>query len=154
MKDELSQHVVQCPRCRTKNRVRSVGGQARPVCGKCGATLETAPAMPAIVTDTNFDSVVAKSKIPVLLDMWAAWCGPCRMIAPTIERLAAELAGQVLVAKLDVDANAATANRFRVQSIPTLLVIKDGHEVDRLVGLQTREAILKRLENHITLSNS
>lgn len=89
------------------------------------------------------------SGLPVLLDMWAAWCGPCRMIAPTIEKLAAELAGKVLVGKLDVDANPATASRFHVQSIPTLLIFKDGREVDRLIGLQSREAILRRLENHL-----
>lgn len=81
--------------------------------------------------------------------MWAAWCGPCRMIAPTIEALARELSGKVLVGKLDVDANPRTASRFGVQSIPTLLVLKDGREVDRLVGVQSREAILRRLQAHL-----
>lgn len=81
--------------------------------------------------------------------MWAAWCGPCRMIAPTIEALARELSGKVLVGKLDVDANPRTASRFGVQSIPTLLVLKDGREVDRLVGVQSREAILRRLQSHL-----
>ena len=89
------------------------------------------------------------SHLPVLLDMWAAWCGPCRMIAPTIEALARELSGKVLVGKLDVDANPRTASRFGVQSIPTLLVLKDGREVDRLVGVQSREAILRRLQAHL-----
>lgn len=149
MKNDTSQQVVQCPRCGTKNRIRPVGGKVRPVCGKCGESLDAFPAAPVIVTDANFDSIVAKSKMPVLLDMWAAWCGPCRMIAPTIEKLAAELAERVLVAKLDVDANPVTASRFGVQSIPTLLILKDGREVDRLIGLQSREAILRRLENHL-----
>ena len=98
------------------------------------------------VTDANFYDVVAASKVPVLLDLWAAWCGPCRMIAPIIEQLASELDGRVLVGKLDVDANPQTASRFGVQSIPTLLVIKDGREVDRLVGLQQKNSILQRLQ--------
>jgi thioredoxin 1 len=92
-----------------------------------------APAMdPVVVTDANFSQVVEKSPVPVLLDLWAAWCGPCRMIAPTIEMLARELAGKALVGKLDVDANQRTAAKFGVQGIPTLLILKEGREVDRL----------------------
>ena len=78
-----------------------------------------------------------------------AWCGPCRTIAPTIEMLARELAGRVLVGKLDVDANTRTAAKFGVQGIPTLLILKNGREVDRLVGVQTREQILRKLNPHI-----
>ena len=123
--------------------------QKQPVCGKCKAELP-APAMdPVTVTDANFSQVVESSSVPVLLDLWAAWCGPCRMVAPTIEMLARELAGKVLVGKLDVDANQRTAARFGVQGIPTLLILKDGREVDRLVGVQSREAILARLNRHI-----
>jgi thioredoxin 1 len=101
------------------------------------------------VTDANFSQVVEKSPVPVLLDLWAAWCGPCRTIAPTIEALARELAGKVLVGKLDVDANQRTAARFGVQGIPTLLVLENGREVDRIVGVQSREAILSALQRHI-----
>ena len=85
----------------------------------------------------------------MLLDLWAAWCGPCRTIAPTIEMLASELAGKVMVGKLDVDANKRTAARFGVQGIPTLLIIQNGREVDRLVGVQSREAILRRLQPYV-----
>lgn len=148
MAETVSQ-IVACPKCGANNRVRPTAGSLKPVCGKCGTLLTAEPAKPLIVTDSNFNSVVMNSGLPVLLDMWAAWCGPCRMIAPTIEKLAAELAGKVLVGKLDVDANPATASRFHVQSIPTLLIFKDGREVDRLIGLQSREAILRRLENHL-----
>lgn len=84
--------------------------------------------------------------MPVLLDMWAEWCGPCRMIAPLIDELAQEMAGRVCVAKLNVDQNPVTADRFNVRSIPALLVLKAGREVDRMVGAQPKAEILRRLQ--------
>jgi thioredoxin 2 len=142
--------IVACANCGAKNRVSLDSAlQKQPVCGKCKAELP-APAMdPVTVTDANFSQVVESSPVPVLLDLWAAWCGPCRMVAPTIEMLARELAGKVLVGKLDVDANQRTAARFGVQGIPTLLVLKNGREVDRMVGVQSRDQILKKLSPHI-----
>ena len=138
--------IVTCPNCGAKNRVNFDGAlKQQPVCGKCKQPLPAPSTEPVVVTDANFISVVEKSAIPVLLDLWAAWCGPCRMIAPTIKTLASELAGKVLVGKLDVDANPRTAARFGVQSIPTLLILRDGKEIDRIVGVQSREAILRRL---------
>jgi thioredoxin 2 len=114
------------------------------VCGKCKAALETGG--PAQVTDASFASDVEASGIPVLLDLWAEWCGPCHMLAPTINQLSSELAGRVKVAKLNIDENPATANRFGVRSIPTLLILEGGREVDRLVGVQPKQEILRRLE--------
>ena len=142
--------IVTCTNCGTKNRIRPDAAiEKAPVCGKCGSLLPPPSTKPAIVTDANYSELVEGSHLPVLLDLWAAWCGPCRMLAPTIEGLARELAGRVLVGKLDVDANQRTAGRFGVQGIPTLLILKDGREVDRLVGLQSREAILQRLKAFI-----
>jgi thioredoxin len=102
---------------------------------------------PVDITDATFTAEIENSAMPVLLDLWADWCGPCHMLAPTIEQLATEMAGRVKVGKLNIDENPGTANRFGVRSIPTLLVLKGGKEVDRLVGVQTKQEIRRRLEN-------
>ena len=140
--------IIKCPKCGANNRVFPEADK-QPVCGRCKEPLPSATSAPVTVTDANFIDVVEKSSLPVLLDLWAAWCGPCRMIAPTIEALAGEFAGQALVAKMDVDANPKTSARFRVQSIPMLLIIKDGVEVDRVVGLQSKEALAGRLKKFL-----
>jgi len=101
---------------------------------------------PVTVTDATFSSEVERSPLPVLVDMWAPWCRPCHMIAPVIDQLASEMAGRVRFAKLNVDENPATAARFDARSIPTLLVFKGGQEVDRLVGVQPKAEIARRLE--------
>jgi thioredoxin len=100
---------------------------------------------PITVTDGTFAADVERSPLPVLLDMWATWCGPCKILAPIIEELAVDLAGRVRVGKLDVDENPATAARFGVRSIPTLLVLRDGRELDRIVGVQPKPEIARRL---------
>jgi len=139
--------VVECPSCGSRNRVSLTAAENKaPVCGRCKAVLPPPSMKPIVVTDANYAQTIERSHLPVLLDLWAAWCGPCRLLAPTIEMLARELAGKVLVGKLDVDAHKRTAARFAVQGIPTLLILKNGREVDRLVGVQSREAILKRLQ--------
>ena len=139
--------VIRCPTCGAKNRVprEKIAQGLKPVCGRCKNPLPI-DNQPVTVTDATFAAEVERSPLPVLLDMWAPWCGPCHMLAPVIEELAAEMAGRVRVAKLNVDENPATAARFHVQSIPTLLVLKGGREMERIVGVQPKSAIVQRLE--------
>lgn len=141
---------IRCVQCGTMNRVPVAGVKGKqPVCGRCKAPLG-AEAAPVQVTDANFAETVAASPVPVLLDLWAPWCGPCRMIAPILEQLAREWAGRVRIGKLNVDENPRTAGRFGVQSIPTLLVLQQGQEVDRMVGALPKEAIARRVEALLT----
>lgn len=141
--------IVNCPKCGAKNRLAS-GNQTggTPICGRCKTPL-TAEFKPAIITDRNFSEEAEQSKLPMILDFWAAWCGPCRMIAPILDQLAKELGGKIRVGKLNVDENQMTAARFRVQSIPTLIVLKEGKEVDRIVGMQSKEALVRRLKPYL-----
>ncbi|OLC37784.1 MAG: thioredoxin [Acidobacteria bacterium 13_1_20CM_2_55_15] len=101
------------------------------------------------ITDSNFESEVVKSTTPVLVDFWAAWCAPCRALAPTIDSIAVEYKGRVKVGKLDVDANGSTAARFNIRGIPTLLVIKDGQVKEQIVGAVDKSVITKALDKHL-----
>jgi len=104
---------------------------------------------PVAISDASFDPEVAKSDQPVLVDFWAEWCGPCRMIAPILEKIAEEYSGSLKIAKLDVDANPKTMMQFGVQSIPTLILFKDGQPVERLVGYMPKERLLDRIKPHL-----
>ncbi len=138
--------MVRCPACGTANRIPRAKLQhgLRPVCGRCKASL-LADGAPITVTDATFATTVGGSPLPVLLDLWAPWCGPCRIVGPIVEQLAHELAGRVRVGKLNVDENPATASRFGIRSIPTLLILRDGSEVGRIVGAVPKEEIVRRL---------
>lgn len=154
--------VVTCIKCGAKNRVDPRQAAAHIArcgtrCGKCATPLDLTKAetsgmegKPLTVTDATFQEQVIKAgSQPVLLDAWAPWCGPCRMIGPIMEQLAAESKGRYRIAKLNVDENPGTAAQFQIQSIPTMLIFKNGKLVDRLVGAQPKPAILARLTQHI-----
>jgi thioredoxin 1 len=108
-------------------------------------------AKPVTLTDATFKSEVLDSGIPVLIDFWATWCGPCRMIAPVIEQLADEFDGRAKIGKLDVDRNPETAMQFGVRSIPTLLFVKDGHVVDQVIGAVSKKILTDKLEGLVSL---
>lgn len=144
--------LVVCSKCGSKNRVdesRLATSEAK--CGRCGAELSSATGQqdskPVTITDGTFErEVLQTSGRPVLVDCWAPWCGPCRMIAPVLEELAAESQGRYRITKLNVDENPQTSARFRISSIPTLLIFKEGKLIDRLIGAQPKQAIAERLQ--------
>ena len=142
--------MIHCASCGTMNRVpeEKLAQGLRPVCGQCKTPLVLDGA-PVDVTDATFAAEVEQSRLPVLVDLWAPWCGPCRMVAPVVEQIAAEYAGRLRVAKLNVDENPATAARYNALSIPTLLVIDGGREVDRIIGARPKREIVQHLERWV-----
>jgi thioredoxin 1 len=106
------------------------------------------PATPVVVNDADFDKFVTKYPV-VLIDCWAPWCGPCRMVAPVIDALAKEMSGTVVFGKLNTDENSAVPNKFSISAIPTMLIFKDGKMVDRIVGAQPKEALAARIKRNL-----
>lgn len=124
-----SASTVECGNCGAKNRVPAVAAGV-PHCGKCRT------ALPWVVdaTDEEFQSVVNESSLPVLIDVWAPWCGPCRRVSPALEKMAGELAGKLKLVKINADDNPEASRRFEVQAIPTLVILDHGQVVDQQVG--------------------
>jgi len=126
---DAARQVVVCANCGTKNRVPAAANGV-PRCGKCHTPLHWV----VDASDADFASVVEASTIPVLVDMWAPWCGPCRMVSPALEQIAGEFAGRLKLVKINADEAPGLSQRFNVQAIPTLMLVKDGEVVDTQVG--------------------
>jgi thioredoxin 1 len=102
------------------------------------------------VTDSSFDQEVLQSPVPVLVDFWAAWCGPCKIVAPTIDQLALEYAGKLKVVKVDVDQNIEVSSRYGVLSIPTIMLFKGGHAVEKMIGALPKPALVAKIQPHLS----
>ena len=132
---------VVCPSCTTTNRILYNGLDRATRCAKCHTDLPH-PSAPIDVSGTEaFDAAISHAAVPVVVDVWAAWCGPCRMLAPEIKKVAENLAGKSLVLKVDTDANPELSSRFAIRSIPTIGVFRHGREVTRVAGARPASAI-------------
>jgi thioredoxin 2 len=145
----LESAIVICSQCGTKNRIPQGRWGERAVCGKCRAPLRLSaqfPGGPVEVFDKNFEGEVLSFAGPVLLEFYAPWCGHCQRLVPVLDGLAADYAGRVKIAKLNVDQNSATASRYGVRSTPSLFFFKNGRLVDQALGVLPREEIERHLK--------
>ena len=139
--------LLACPRCLTANRVPRARLGEDPKCGKCGAPL--LDGKPVALDDATFEQFVSRSELPVVVDFWAAWCGPCKMMAPAFEQAARELRTRVRFAKLDTEKAQGVAARFGIRSIPTMILYRGGREAARVSGAMDARGIRAWLEPQV-----
>ncbi len=139
--------IIACPHCNARNRVPPARLAEAPACGQCHAPLFVAK--PVALDAAGFDAHVARADLPVLVDFWAPWCGPCRMMAPQFEAAAAQLEPQVRLAKVDTEAHPALGGRFGIRSIPSLVLFKQGRELARQAGAMGAADIVRWTRQHL-----
>ncbi len=134
--------ILACSACGAKNRVPVSRIDEGPKCGKCKTGLPTEIlSRPAIVSDNTFDREVLGSRLPVLVDCWAPWCGPCRAVGPVLDELAVKYRGRLKIAELNVDENTGIGSRYSISSIPTMFLVKNGNIIDTLLGALSKEQL-------------
>ncbi len=138
--------IVDCPSCGVKNRVPAARLDENARCGKCKTSLVPLGATTAVESSSDFIELIKSSPVPVLVDFWAPWCGPCRMVGPELSRVASEKKGQVVIAKVNTDELGDVAGRYDIQAIPTMILFSGGREVKRLQGAMRAPAIVAQLE--------
>ena len=136
--------ILRCRNCDTKNRVKLERISSLPRCGKCKSKLEI-PNSAITIKGSELTSEVLKETIPTALDFWAPWCGPCRMMGPILDDIARSYPGRIKVVKINSDDNPSLSTQYGIQGIPTLILFRDGKEIDRLVGAAPKEHILRFL---------
>lgn len=138
--------ILVCSNCSAKNRVPVSRLEENPKCGKCGTGLPVEMlSRPVTISDATFDREVLESLLPVLVDCWAPWCGPCRSVGPVMEELALKYRGRLKIAKLNLDENPGTGSRYAISSVPTFILVKNGRIVDTLVGALPKEQLEYRI---------
>jgi thioredoxin 2 len=140
--------VIRCERCGKKNRVPAVA-DGTPRCGNCHQPLPWT----AAAGDDTFADVAEHASVPVVVDLWATWCGPCRMVSPALEQVAREMAGRLKLVKVDIDRAPKLQERFAVQAVPTLLLLRDGKVIDRQAGAASAEALRAWVEKALARSS-